>query len=432
MTRRIVGAILLITMFSVVAFALPFAYAADRLYHDEAVNRLERAATVASRGVSSLSLSEGDPIDIPPDSDGVRLAVYDPMGQLLKGDGPARADSPVTGVASGEVSDGQVGDGQVGDELVVAVPVRADDRSVAIVRAAVPMDVVSDKVERAWLAMAALGGGVLVVAGALAVFEGRRLGRPFRLLIAATTKLGQGDFTVTVERSGVAEIDDAGAAVEATAQRLGTMLARERAFSSDASHQLRTPVTGLRLRLETALAGTGAIDATTLGEALADVERLESTIDDLLMLARDTGRSDQRATVAPVLAEIERTWHRPLAAQGRSLRVVVDPVLRPVDMSEAALRQVLDVLVSNASAHGEGTVSIRARPVPGGAAIDVDDEGTIPAGDPERLFRRRSPDARGSGIGLALARSLAEAEGARLVARPAAQRTRFSLFATSE
>lgn len=427
MTRRIARAILLVTMFAVVAFALPLAYVADRLYHDEAVNRLERAATVASRDVSSLSLNEGDPIDIPPDSDGVRLAVYDPVGQLLKGNGPTTADSQVTGAASGNVSDGQVG-----NQLVVAVPVSADNRVVAIVRAAVPMDVVSDKVERAWLAMAGLGGGVLVVAGALAIFEGRRLGRPVRELAKATTKLGHGDFTVTVAPSGVAEIDDAGTAVEATAQRLGTILARERAFSSDASHQLRTPITGLRLRLETALATTGPIDATTLGEALADVDRLESTIDDLLMLARDAGRSDQRVTLAPVLDEIERTWQRPLAAQGRQLRLAVDPALRPVDMSEAALRQVLEVLVSNAAAHGQGTVTIRARPVPGGAAIDVDDEGTIPAGDPERLFRRRSPDAKGSGIGLALARSLAEAEGARLVARPSAQRTRFSLFATSE
>ena len=427
MTRRIVRAILLVTMFAVIAFALPLAYVADRLYHDEAVNRLERAATVASRDVSSLSLNEGDPIDIPPDSDGVRLAVYDPSGQLLKGDGPPTADSEVTEAASGDVSDGQVG-----NKLVVAVPISADDRVVAIVRAAVPMDVVSDKIERAWLAMAALGGGVLVVAGALAIFEGRRLGRPVRRLTEATTKLGHGDFTVTVAPSGVAEIDDAGTAVEATAQRLGMILARERAFSSDASHQLRTPITGLRLRLETALATTGPIDATTLGEALADVDRLESTIDDLLMLARDAGRSDQRVSLAPVLDGIERMWQRPLAAQGRQLRLAVDPALRPVDMSEAALRQVLEVLVSNAAAHGQGTVTIRARPVPGGAAIDVDDEGTIPAGDPERLFHRRSPDAKGSGIGLALARSLAEAEGARLVARPSAQRTRFSLFATSE
>jgi signal transduction histidine kinase len=426
-TRRIARAILLVTMFAVIAFALPLAYAADRLYHDEEVNRLERAATVASRDVSDESLTEGQPLAIPPDSDGIRLAVYKVSGTLLTGDGPPEGDIQVMGATSGDISDGQVG-----SELVVAMPVSADDRVVAIVRAAIPNDVVLDKVQRAWLAMAILGGGVLVVAGALAIFEGRRLGRPVKRLTEATTKLGHGDFTVTVPLSGVAEIDDAGDAVEATAQRLGTILARERAFSSDASHQLRTPITGLRLRLETALAGTGAIDAATLGEALADVDRLESTIDDLLMLARDAGRSEQRVTLGPVLDEIDHAWQRPLAAQGRALRLAVDPVLRPVDMSEAALRQVLEVLVSNAAAHGRGTVTIRARPVPGGAAIDVDDEGTIPAGDPERLFQRRSPDAVGSGIGLALARSLAEAEGARLVARPAAGRTRFSLFATSD
>lgn len=427
MTRRIARAILLVTMFAVVAFALPLAYAADRLYHDETVNRLERAATVASRDVSAQTLIDGDAIDVPPDSDGIRLAIYDPAGNLLQGDGPVHGDEQVAGATTGDVSDGPVG-----HDLVVAVPVSTEDQVVAIVRAAVPNDVVVDKVQRAWLAMAALGGGVLVVAGALAIFEGRRLGRPVKQLAQATTKLGHGDFTVTVAPSGVAEIDEAGQAVEATAQRLGTILARERAFSSDASHQLRTPITGLRLRLETALASSGPIDATTLGEALDDVDRLESTIDDLLSLARDAGRSDEQVTIAPVLAEVERAWQRPLADQGRALELAVDPTLPPVDMSEPALRQVLEVLLSNATAHGQGTVTIRARPVPGGAAIDVDDQGHLPEGDPERLFRRRSPDAVGSGIGLSLARSLAEAEGARLIARPAPHGTRFSLLATSD
>ena len=426
MTRRIARAILLVTIFAVLAFALPLAWAADRLYHDEQVNRLSRAATVASRDVSTQALAQADPIDIPSDSDQIRLAIYGVDGQLVKGNGPATADDQVTSAMRGDISDGRVG-----SELVVAVPVNADDQVIAVVRAAVPNDVVSDKVERAWLAMAALGGAVLVAAGALAIFEGRRLGRPVKQLAAATTKLGQGDFTVTVAPSGVAEIDEAGDAVEATAQRLGTILARERAFSADASHQLRTPITGLRLRLETAAADPGSVDEATLADAIADVDRLESTIEDLLSLARDAERPSARAQIGPVLDELTGSWRRTLAADSRSLAVEVAPILPAVDISEPALRQVLDVLVSNATTHGRGTVTIRVRSVPGGAAVDVEDEGRLPTGNPERLFERRSPEAVGSGIGLSLARSLAEAEGARLIARPASTGTRFTLLATS-
>jgi signal transduction histidine kinase len=103
------------------------------------------------------------------------------------------------------------------------------------------------------------------------------------------------------------------------------------------------------------------------------------------------------------------------------LRIVADQGLPPVHASAAALRHGLDVLVANAAEHGAGTVTVQARAAAGGLAIDVSDEGSgPPAGaDP---FRRRSAMATGRGIGLAMARSLIDAEGGRLVlSRPGPQ-----------
>jgi len=167
-----------------------------------------------------------------------------------------------------------------------------------------------------------------------------------------------------------------------------------------------------------------------LSQSLADVDRLEGTINDLLTLARDTATTPSVSAVR-ILEDVERTWHGPLAASGRPLRLNIEPGVGSIAISEPALRQILEVLTSNAFEHGRGAVTIGARRVTGGVAIDVDDEGRPPNGDLERMFLRRSPEATGSGIGLALARSLAEAEGARLLALIHRGHTRISLITTT-
>ncbi len=108
-------------------------------------------------------------------------------------------------------------------------------------------------------------------------------------------------------------------------------------------------------------------------------------------------------------------------------------MLDPVWASTGAVRQMLDVLVSNAARHGAGTLTVAAHNIPGGVAIEVADEGPGVTGDPDRIFVRRDSAERSHGIGLALARSLAEAEGGRLLLRPGGPGATFALlFSTSD
>ena len=208
--------------------------------------------------------------------------------------------------------------------------------------------------------------------------------------------------------SGVAELDAAASALSTTAQRLGDVVERERAFTADASHQLRTPLTSLRLALESEIAQPRADPTLALHEALTDVDRLEATLTDLLALARDTVTDRRTADVASLLHDREPAWRARLVAAGRSLSVRVDEGTPRVRVSATALLTVLDVLVDNAVQHGRGAVTIDATPAPpAGARIAIADEGRLTV-DPDMLFERRSSQAAGHGIGLALARSLGE------------------------
>ena len=132
--------------------------------------------------------------------------------------------------------------------------------------------------------------------------------------------------------------------------------------------------------------------------------------------------------------EIEERWHGRLAAEGRPLRVNVNGDDLVAHASPSVVAEVLGVLVDNAHRHGSGAVSLTARAASGSIAIDVSDEGPGFAGDPEPAFERRSASAggEGHGIGLDLARSLALAEGGRLLVSRAAPHPVLTLLLPAE
>lgn len=418
MRRRLVLAIALVAAAAVTLFAVPLALVLQRGYRDEDLLRLQRDAVAATRQID-LGAQPGDPIELPRVAG--RLAVYDRSGARVAGDGPPRGDATVrAALRSGHPEDDTVAGGPV-----VAVPLVVHERVSGVARLTRSHAAAARDTRAAWLLLAAGAAAIVVLAVLAATLIGRRLARPLERLAGDARRLGEGDFSVRAARAGVTEVDAVAAAIDATAARLDDLVRRERAFSADASHQLRTPLAALRLELEAIeLAGDGSPEVAA---ALAQVDRLQSTIDTLLAVARDVPRGGAVCDLAELTATAEREWHGRLAADGRRLRVAVAARQPRAAIAPRVLREILDVLLANAHRHGAGTVTIAVRDLDGGLALDVGDEGHGLQGDVETAFDRR-PAADGHGIGLALARSLAHAEGARLTVTRAAPEPRLTVL----
>lgn len=418
MRRRLVLAIAGVAALAVMLFAVPLVLVLQRAYRDEDVLRLQRDTVAATRAID-VGTGTGDPVELP--SVPGKLAVYDRAGRRIAGHGgPPVADAPVREALRTE----RLADLVSGDEVVVAVPLVVQERVTGAVRA-----------ERArtgggsgtWWALAGLAGAVVGFAVAAAWVLARRLSGPLERLAGAARRLGEGDFSIRAPRAGVREVDEVAGALDATAARLDDLISRERAFSADASHQLRTPLAALRLELEAIeLRGGGSPE---LAAAIAQVGRLQETIDTLLAVARDLPRPSAASDLRLVLAGVRDRWEEPLAADNRPLRITGPSDHAEAAISGAVLREILDVLLDNAHRHGRGPVTVTVRDPAGALAIDVGDEGPGFSA-PDSVFERRSGDPGSHGIGLSLARSLAHAEGARLVVTRAAPRPVLTLMVT--
>jgi signal transduction histidine kinase len=363
--------------------------------------------------------------------DDLRVALYVPHGggfrRLWDTDRDARVprfDGDLRQAA------GQAGTGTAVGDGLLAVTLRPPGEDV-LIRTLQPDRTVHDEVRVARLAIGTLTVVSLLAGMLVALWQGKRFAAPLEALAASARRLGDGDFSARAPRSGLPEPDEVASALDSTAARLATMLQRSRSFNADASHQLRTPLTALRLDLE-ALEQTGA-DPGLVAAAVAEADRLEATIAELLALA-EAPRGDELLDIAQLAGERLDAWRALARAQGREVRLQALPV-PPVRARAAALGQSLQVLLDNALEHGAGTITVDVAEVAGGVRLCVSDEGAgIPA---ERelatLFAavdpRRDRAQRGTllhdegGLGLPLARSLVEAEGGRISierARPGA------------
>jgi signal transduction histidine kinase len=393
---------------AVVGFGVPLGVGASRLYRSREVSRLQREADRVEAAVPDDGIGPGLRLPTPREPR-VRLAVYDRTGARIAGRGPASGGRLVLAALRGRIDD----DHEAG-WLVVAAPIHGEDGIAGAVRADVPWDVVAEDVTESWLLMVAVALAAVGIAGVLAWWQTSRLVGPIVGLTGLAVRLGEGDFAARVEPAGVPEIDGAGQALNRTAERLGELLGRERAFTADVSHQLNTPLTSLRLSLESALMTPGGDDRAAIEEALAQLERLQATVSTLLAMARDAAPvAGPPADVIAVCAEVADRFRASLPA-GRQLRLDVPATELRTRVPADVLREIVAVLVENGCRHGAGTVTVAVRVVGRGVVVEVSDEGAGVRGDPARVFERHQPDAAGHGIGLALARSLAEAHEARL------------------
>ena len=296
------------------------------------------------------------------------------------------------------------------------VTTRAGTTGAAVVTASAPSSEIDRRVRRSWLLIALLGVGGIAVATALAAIQARRLSRPLERVARTSARLGDGDFSARAPRSGVPEIDAIGSALDASAERIAELVAREREFSSNISHQLRTPLTALRLRLEeSARAGDPDTLREELDAALREADRLEAMIAELLALARSTAHGGQGTIeLSTVARDHAATWTALFARAGRSLSVSAGADVRAT-ASQGTVGQVLDVLLDNALRHGAGTVTVHVGQDARFATIAVEDTGDgIAADATERIFERGASRTASTGIGLHLARALARADGGSL------------------
>jgi len=249
-----------------------------------------------------------------------------------------------------------------------------------------------------------------------ALFQARRLVEPLDILADNADRLGRGEARLRPVSSGVPELDRVAAGLERSAESMTSALAAEREFASDASHQLRTPLTALSMRLEE-IASSEEIDEVheEARVALNQVERLTLVVDSLLARSRLQRRASVTSVnLGQILDQQVEEWTP--AFRERRRRLVLHPLEKmSVVATPGALSQVLATLVENSLQHGRGTVSITARRTGRSVVVEVTDEGDgVPPSLGSRIFERTVSSSGSTGLGLALARDLAEADGGRL------------------
>ncbi|UCM88433.1 ATP-binding protein [Streptomyces marincola] len=279
-----------------------------------------------------------------------------------------------------------------------------------------PSSVVSDEIGRMLTILLIVSLLAVAAAALLAVRQARRVAAPLTDLAETAERLGSGDPRPRHRRYGVAELDRVADVLDASAERIARMLTAERRLAADASHQLRTPLTALSMRLEEIMTTE---DRDTIKEeaaiGLAQVERLTDVVQRLLTNSRDPrlGSAVGFDLDEVVVQQVEE-WRPAYRSAGRAIVHSGRPGLRAVG-TPGAVAQVLACLVENSLMHGSGTVAMRTRTTGNQVVVEVTDEGPgVPGELGSRVFERTVSGRNSTGLGLAVARDLAEADGGRL------------------
>jgi signal transduction histidine kinase len=303
--------------------------------------------------------------------------------------------------------------------------------------------------KKLWFSHLAVAGGAVLVAGvpALVIGAGRgpaaltvlvvfgvlalalalwltglfaaRLARPIEELAEAAARVGAGDPRPLGRRYGITDLDQVADGLDRSARRLSSLLAADRELAVDASHQLRTPLTALSMRLEEIMAAADDPDVVREegSAALTQAERLADVVTQLLSPARRATAASAALTGIDEIVHQQVVEWEPAFRRVRRKLVVIGVRGLQAHVTPGGLAQVLATLLDNALMHGGGTVTLQTSQSARSVVIEVRDEGRgVPPELVSRIFERSvSGRPEGTGLGLALARTMAAADGGRVV-----------------
>jgi signal transduction histidine kinase len=309
----------------------------------------------------------------------------------------------------------------VGSQVIAAMPVFGQANLsgvwVGTVILARPTKKLNDEIAALWVILGSIAVAAMIAAALLAFGLARWVSRPLKGLDAAARRLADGDLAIRAKvRSGPPELRRLGTTFNTMAGRLEALVHGNRAVIADVSHQLRTPLAALRLRLDLLAADTDPETGHELAGALDELARLSRLVDGLLTVARAENVVPVPAAVnvAEVARERVVAWHP--VADDRSIVLAASPA-RPVLawIGEGHLDQILDNVIANAlDALSPGhMVRLTTTATATGARITVSDNGPgMSAEERERAFLRFTTSSpTGTGLGLAIVHRLAISNG---------------------
>jgi two-component system, OmpR family, sensor kinase len=429
---RLLGAVAYVLLLAIVAFGVPLALSVSARVNAEvrtqAQAQADLIAATAGDLLSPAARAELETLVRTAASSlaGRVLIVNDTGRVLVDSAGPIEVGASylsrpeIKAALSGRQVQVQRASKTLGREiLATAVPIIHNGRTAGAVRVTQSVAAVHQAVLRAVGGIALVGLVVLalgLVAGGLLAGQ---IGRPLRRLEAVARRVAQGDLRARAVVEGSLEQRSLSSSFNEMTDRIARLLSAQQDFVADASHQLRTPLTGLRLRLEEARALTASPGVRVeLDAAIDEVDRLSHTVDELLLLSRDGERpaSGAQVTLADLVTDARRRWEREAADHQIALVQKLDGDPGTVWAARADLERALDALLENALRYSPrgSTVTIIAGP----GRLEVRDQGPgVPAAEQElvfKRFRRGSAGATvpsGHGLGLPIARELAREWG---------------------
>ena len=402
MTRRLLLSYVVLTLVVLIALELPLGILNAHNLRQDLRSKVQRdAATLGS--LAEDSLEHRRPVGRDVRAAVVRYAEATDARVVVRG---------TSGRVAIDSAGAEDGDAERSTGLVVTMPVAANGRVFGTVAITYPTASTDRRIVRDWIGLAVAAAAVLAAAAALGLLLSRSLSRPLRRVEQAAQRIGEGELDARApEDDGPDDVRRLARTLNETAAKLETLVRSQEDFVADASHQLRTPLTALRLRLENLERDVTPEGRESLAGAVTEADRLARLVSELLALARTREQVEpaQAVDVTALAAARAEAWDAFAAERG--VRIETIGAAMWARAAAGRVEQVLDNLLANAveASPAGGTIRLTSARRNGWIEMHVVDEGAGLSADARtRAFDRfwHAGSGEGSGLGLAIARRL--------------------------